>query len=364
MKNKILSILNSLNKNQESQLSIKNTYLNKKTARARAKALIIDSNNNLHILEVARNNTEKFYLDRTVQIPSTIDEKYVVRASLHGNHDGLQYALFPFITGSQHFSGDPPLEVLEKIQGRKFQTELNSEQTSKILEGFLSSWPNELHSNISRMNLFEEFAHLLQKTKEIVICNEHGDLSPNNLLHNNSLKVIDFEFYRPYQIADFDIFYNKKVRGISVKNEMTTIDKIHQLKLDLINAINKDFDLNVSNTIFHISKHIETVVINGESLGEKKYFLSAPRTDHQIQLFIEKSIKCDINIGALVVYPGNLSSVKKYTSIKKVLMHKIAMWGYSKTIKKILLGKILFYRLSAQGDSNQIILKNKRLYSL
>lgn len=363
MKKQISLIVNAIEKHLNDTLSIKKITLNKKTARARAKALLKNSNGNLHILEIARDNTEEFYLTRTIEIPLKISGQNFLQASFFSFHENYKYALFPVISNAQHFYNELPTKILKQIQGKKDNVKLDNYQRSLVINGFLSAWPNEIHAHICKMNLFEEFVEQLQKIEKAVICNEHGDLSPNNILHHKELTIIDFEFFKPYQIAGFDIFYNRKIRGLSLEKNNEVIYKLNELKLKLISSINKAFDFELTNIIFHTRGNVEIVFINGESLGKKEIFLETPKTDQQIKLFIDKLIKYDVKVNDLFICEENIPSVKKYANFKNILTVKIGVFGYPKTIKKLIFRKILFFSISTHKDLGRLLLKHKLPFS-
>jgi hypothetical protein len=350
MKKKINSIVEIIWGNRKSSIKLEKLFLNKKTARARAKALLKDSNGVLYCLELARNPVEDFYLKRTVEIPLKLQGRSFIQASHFGSFHDQTYALFPIIPNAKHFKEEIPCEILKEIQGDILYTKTDKDQVFKIISGFLSAWPSEIHTFIQKLNIFEYYVETLQKFEQVYICNEHGDLSPNNILDNRNLKVIDFEFYKPYQIAGFDLFYNRKVRNLPSKDTVNFHNEHHKLKLMLIHAINRSFDLNLTNVIFYTSNNSIDVLIDNIHLGKKDLFLASPKTNEQIKLFLEKIIKDDLRIELLKVCPENIKSIKNYTSNMHVIMTKVLMWGYLKTIKKLFLGKIIFFKISSNKN--------------
>lgn len=356
MKKKINSIIEIIWGNRKSSIKLEKLFLNKKTARARAKAFLKESNGMLYCLELARNPVEEFYLTRTVEIPLKLQARSFIQSSHFGCFQDQTYALFPILPNVKHFKDEIPWKILKEIQGNMHSTKMDKDEIYKIISGFLSAWPNEIHPFIQKLNVFEYYVECLQKFEQVDVCNEHGDLSPNNILNNGSLKVIDFEFYKPYQIAGFDLFYNRKVRNLPPKETVNLHNEHHKLKLMLINAINRYFDLNLTNVIFYTTNNSEDVLINNTHLGKKDLFFASPKTNDQIRLFLEKVIKDDLRIESLKVCPENIKSIENYASNMYVIKTKVLMWGYLKTIKKLISGKIVFFKIMVD--------KNSRLHSL
>jgi len=273
--NEIDKIVARLNLKFNCNFQIVKKLPKKPTARSLQKYILADENKNKYLLEIATNDIEIFYFNRTIQFQeefSRLRHNFKLNMPINiqiGNK--LSYSLYKYYENIIYLKNNKPVELLQDFYTKNsVEIELNEENIKKIISNFLSAWPNRYHSMIKRQKEFRLYIEELKKIKTIKVAFEHGDFCKNNIaLINSDIYLFDFEFSRFFQPIGFDIFDYYQSNNISKKDIIYS--ELHKIKYNLINKINRKIDNNEHN--IEIYKTLNDVELNKK--WEELYFKGA-----------------------------------------------------------------------------------------
>lgn len=234
-----------------------------KTARGRVMYKLYCEESRDLLLGISTGGIPSFYLQRSIRYSEEFSKSYPEFLHsppiLRGKINGHGYVVYEYLPSAEFTRDDYPLHSLHAFYARcAVEVTVNEEVVQKILESFLSAWPNDYWCAIRRLDEYVEYEALLRKEKKLTLAPEHGDYTTNNILRTQSgYFLIDFEFARDDQPVFFDAFdYLRSTNKGDAALKSIPNSVLHECKYRLIEQANKIVDEQNKNvTIFHASDH-------------------------------------------------------------------------------------------------------------
>ncbi len=198
------------------------------------------------IVEIATNSDAAFYLRRSVEWARRFAESCPGGGVITPSHVGECPGCVVSITQERHIQSlhhDEPPEWVLRLGTPHHRLPMTDAVRERIVSGLLEAWPEHLHRHVRRMSAFDAWLQAMRDLEHVDLGVEHGDLAPNNILvSEDGPLLIDFEFAKRDQLAGFDLYANRRIRGKKYPDlEPNLLEAMHR-KWDLCQAINADWD--------------------------------------------------------------------------------------------------------------------------
>jgi len=234
-----------------------------------------------YVIFISYNKVSHFYLERRIKaysesqlfknFPNTFRHPFLIKYSKNSN---VRYAIY------EYQSKNLFRKILTIFKLKRFLREYylstafvaNTIDTrNSIIEDFVNSFPSDYNNFILSDKLFFDFTEKLSTLSEIKVSSEHGDLTNNNIV---SEKIIDWEFYRNFQLVGFDYL------DLFGRHIIRDYKEINSLKMGLIHKINALIDEDASIPLI---KHYFTN--NSNTSGKLIVYYEKIKSEYCFQLF-------------------------------------------------------------------------------
>jgi hypothetical protein len=169
--------------------------------------------NNKFLVVIAKNAIQKFYLKRSIEkqqeFKNEFGEYYEFNMPIYiGETDGENFVIYPYFENAIYTKNNMPIKKLIAIYEKYAkQYDITDKLIQNIETDFLSTWPDEFHSEIKQLSLYKKYFKVLKQQKQLSIYKEHGDYTSNNILTvGDKYYLVDFEFAKSFQPINLDYF--------------------------------------------------------------------------------------------------------------------------------------------------------------
>lgn len=234
---------------------------NKPTARCPEQFIGSDQEGNLYLVVYAKTDVQAFYSQRAVllqqELAAMMPRGMEINTPIYNGkkEDGWYtvYRYFEDLSETRNSAAEIWIKKVYNECSHRYQ--VTEDVVRKIEEDFLSAWPEQYHARIMKLDNFKKLHDSLVELKQIDICFQHGDYTPNNILNKNgeTTYLMDFEFSVKFQPIGFDLFdyhFSTDKKFGSVPNL-----KINQIKEELINEINQIIDADYQANVCDHAEH-------------------------------------------------------------------------------------------------------------
>jgi hypothetical protein len=234
-------------------ITVKKVLPMKLTARCPIQYVCDIDNEGIFLVVIAQTPVQKFYLTRSIEkqaeFYSEFNEYYEFNMPVYtGDTDNLQYAIYTYFENTAYPNqfNDSPLKKIEAYYAKYCKT---YEVTGKIIEmvesDLLSAFPDEFHSQMKALPMYEEYFTALRGIKNLTIGKEHGQYGYSNILeYKKEQYLVDFEYARSFQPIYFDYYDYLEHMTLFARIKYTKKEtmKFAQLKINLIDSVNSLID--------------------------------------------------------------------------------------------------------------------------
>lgn len=219
---------------------------NKKTARCPEQIIGHDKDGNQFLIVYAKTESQKYYAKRSVE-----NMDYFSKINVKGFQintpvfyeeleDGY-YIVYRYFETVNEIRNEKPHNWLLQYYKSAEIVKNSDEVIDKIESDFLECWEMGYREMIMGLPEFREFHEALKEQSSILICFQHGDFTPNNLLEvDGENYIMDFEFAMRYQPIGFDL-YDYHYATDKCFTDIPYL-KINEIKERLQNRVNELID--------------------------------------------------------------------------------------------------------------------------
>jgi thiamine kinase-like enzyme len=248
-----LQILDEINRSLDQDYRVIQQYTKKSTARSCCSMLCqSESSKDMVFIKYTNEEIPSFYLSRASKFSKEFADKKSSFEVLLPIHEGIlpgncNFQIAPYLKHSRFETSYEPIRLLKELLVRESTEVTVTEDTiAQMQHSFLSAWPDSYQYAIRRLDLFQAYFDEVRKFDKIRVSFEHGDFTQNNILRGSdqSLILLDFEFYREFQPIGFDIYDFLTSIGKNPAEEDCFYLSLHRMKYRLIEQINAIVDTN------------------------------------------------------------------------------------------------------------------------
>ncbi len=206
-------------------------------------------------IELADTQDSRFYLRRNIfwsnHLKNTLGDGFIVTPFKAGSLQGNLISITPDLIGAENYT-DTPTEWMLRLGSRFYYSKISPDVLLKIEKGFLQAWPHNLRKFIKELDEYKAWVDATKSLVDVELGLEHGDLAPNNILQaNGTLRLIDFEFVKAYQVIGFDEYSNLRARKLSVDGFKDDLQLVFDYKWKLIQKINNLWENSCLELLIH-----------------------------------------------------------------------------------------------------------------